>query len=414
MKKYLFTSLVLFATSYSAQVFTPTDFSSDGYPFSIGFPAKITKTTNPSTHDTMLTAHATYSGITYAISVSKVKSIEIAEKSSVSVISKLESKAAQVDAKKSSDIAGNPCTVLNYKNDKGSFITMNCFSKDRYIYQVYTLNKNGYLNDASNGLYFKTLSISSKPNKGNGVITQNTPNSTTTTSSTPSTVTTQQVTQSSGWKVNDRAEIFDTKENKWFGCIILKDNGNNTYKIGYDGYGDTYDEDVEASRIMKPTSNTTPTNVGYIRAVKGSTVSIKGNLKNGQLMEDLEWAESSSMACWVGIRNVEFEGNHLGYWIDLPKKSIVKITVTPTSSKTRINLYGYSGYDFIKIPPYVSRCTSCEASFPEWIGQPNLSEPAKPQTIEFNATTIRNRVYIGVAGARNVLDGEFTLTIEMQ
>ena len=152
----------------------------------------------------------------------------------------------------------------------------------------------------------------------------------------------------------------------------------------------------------------------YVKAIKGQVVTILGDLKSGEIMEDLEWAESSSMACWVGIRNIEFEGNHVAYWFDLPKKSIVKITVTPANTSSRINIYGYSGFDFIKTPPDVSRCTTCEASFPEWIGQPNLSEPSKPKTIEFNATTIRNRVYFAVAGARGVTSGAYTITIELQ
>lgn len=223
-----------------------------------------------------------------------------------------------------------------------------------------------------------------------------------------------QTTNNSTWKLYDRGEIFDTKENKWFGCTIIKVNTDGTYRIAYDGYGDNYDEDLTADKIQKPTSNTTPENVPYIRVQKGNTVYIKGNLRNGQIMEDLEWAELSSMACWPGIRNVEFEGNHIGYWFDLPKKSIVKITVTPASTSSRINIYGYSGFDLKKTPPEVSRCVSCEASHPTWIGQPNLTEPSQPQTIEFNTTTRHTAVYIAVAGAKNVLQGDYTISINIE
>jgi hypothetical protein len=285
------------------------------------------------------------------------------------------------------------------------------------------MTKNAYLNDNQNNAFFNSLQISQgNNNSGSTNVVFKQGNNSNNPTNNPQQNNNQQTNASqptqnaaSGdWKVNDRAEIYDTKEKKWFGCLILKVNSNGTYKIGYDGYGDTYDEDVTADRLAKPTSNTTPANLQYVKAVKGQKIYIKGNLKSGQIMEDFEWAESSSMACWVGIRNIEFEGKHVAYWFDLPKKSIVKITVTPASSNSRINIYGYSGFDFIKTPPEVSRCTACEASFPEWIGQPNLSEPSKPQTIEFNATTIRNRVYFAVAGAKGVVEGDYTITIDMQ
>jgi hypothetical protein len=291
------------------------------------------------------------------------------------------------------------------------------FSVERYIFQLYTLNKTGYLSDSQNAMFYNTLQLNLTSRVTNASNNQPALNNTPIGNNqniTSSSNTANNTTTNSSWNVNDRAEIFDSKENKWFGCLILKVNTNGTYKIGYDGYAETYDEDVTPDRLKKPTSNTTPTNVPYVKAVKGTSVTIKGNLRNGQLMEDFEWAESSSMACWPGIRNIEFEGKHVAYWFDLPKKSIVKITVTPASSKSRINIYGYSGFDFIKTPPEVSRCTSCEASFPEWVGQPNLAEPSKPQTIEFNATTIRNRVYFAVAGAKGVLDGDYTITIDLQ
>lgn len=416
MKQLLVIVLIAFGFSANAQTFNSTGFSVDGYPVSMGFPSKIEKSVKPSANDTLLMAYSGSGGVTYVLTVSKVKNKDFAERSIPGIIKRLESKATKVDAKNNSTVVGYSTTFMNYVNDKGSFISIHVFNVDRYIFQIYTLNKTAYLNDSQNNTFFNTLLVNTQSTGGsanNSVpINSNTNNNTTTsnnsnTGSAPSVVT-------GNWNVNDRAEVYDAKEKKWFGCLILKVNANGTYKIGYDGYGDTYDEDVAADRLNKPTSNTTPATPPYVKAVKGQKITIKGNLNTGQVMDDFEWAESSSMACWPGIRNVEFQGKHVAYWFDLPKKSIVKITVTPASTKTRINVYGYSGFDFIKTPPEVSRCTSCEASFPEWVGEPNLSEPAKPQTIEFNATTIRNRVYFAVAGAKNVLEGDYTITIDLQ
>ncbi len=393
-----------------AQTFSTNNFNTDGYPISAGFPAKIDKSIKPTANDTMLTATSTSGGVTYALTCSRVKTSEIATKAIPGIISRLEKKATKIDSKTTSTIAGKPSTLLKYVNDKGTNITLHLFSEGRFVYQAFILNKTSFTPDNQASLYFNTIQLENKttlPRSNTNPVASPTTNTT----STQPVVTT---TSNAAWAVNDRAEIFDTKENKWFGCLILKVNSNGTYKIGYDGYGDTYDEDVTADRLNKPTSNTTPTKPSYVKAIKGQTITIKGNLKTGEIMEDLEWAESSSMACWVGIRNIEFEGKHVAYWFDLPKKSIVKITVTPASTKSRINIYGYSGFDFIKTPPEVSRCTACEASFPEWVGQPNLTEPSKPQTIEFNATTIRNRVYFAVAGAKGVTEGDYTITIELQ
>jgi hypothetical protein len=387
-----------------AQVFSPTSFKTDGYPVSAGFPAKINKSINPTASDTMLTVTSSNGGITYALTASRVKTEEMANRSIAGIVARLEKKATKIESKISSTIAGKSATLIKYVNDKGTNITLQLFSEGRFVYQAFILDKNSFTSDAQANQYFNSVLLE-RPAA--------TPISTSVAVVAPTTAIAAK-SPTSTWAVNDRAEIFDTKENKWFGCLILKANPNGTYKIGYDGYADTYDEDVASDRLNKPTANTMPVKPSYVKAIKGQTVTIQGNLKAGEIMEDLEWAESSSMACWVGLRNVEFQGNHVAYWFDLPKKSIVKITVTSASTNSRINIYGYSGFDFIKTPPEVSRCTSCEASFPEWIGQPNLAEPAKPQTIEFNATTIRNRVYVAVAGARGVTSGAYTIAIELK
>lgn len=421
MKNLLSLSLIVVALTLNAQTFNTTNFSADGYPVSAGFPSKIEKSVTPSANDTMLMAYSGSGGITYVLTVSKVRDKNFAERSVPGIVKRLEGKASKVELKKASAIGSFATTYMNYINDKGSFISIHVFNVERYIFQLYTMNKTGFLNDSQNSSFYNTLVFGNNDRAQATIPASN--NLAGNATNIGATINNQQVNtqaantsaQTTGaWNVNDRAEIFDSKENKWFGCMILKANANGTYRIGYDGYADTYDEDVEASRLNKPTSNTTPTNVPYIKAKKGTTVTIKGNLKNGFIMEDFEWAESSSMACWPGIRNIEFEGKQVAYWFDLPKKSVVKITVTPASSKSRINIYGYSGYDFIKTPPEVSRCTSCEAAHPEWVGQPNLNEPSKPQTIEFNATTIRNRVYFAVSGAKGVLDGDYTITIDLQ
>ncbi len=174
-----------------------------------------------------------------------------------------------------------------------------------------------------------------------------------------------------------------------------------------------YDEDVSADRIRKATTATVPGNIPYIVLKRFGKTNIDGNLSIGYIMEDLSWATTSQLACWPSIRDVEFQGRHVGYWFDLPEKSIVKITVTPKRKDRRINIYGYAGFDLKTIPPQIPFTNICEASHPEWIGQPDFSILSKPQTIQFNTTTRRTTIYFAVAGARNMFDGDYTISIDI-
>ncbi|TGL92458.1 hypothetical protein EHQ68_01200 [Leptospira congkakensis] len=211
-------------------------------------------------------------------------------------------------------------------------------------------------------------------------------------------------------KKGDRVEVYDAKEGKSFSGMVIKIEKEG-FLIHYDGYADSYDEVVTLDRI-KPMAEIP--GVTFIKSEKGKSVTVIGNLKTGSIMDDLEWAEASSMACWPGIRNVEFEGNQIHYWTDLPKKSTLIVTVKPKNSKTRVNLYAFSGFDPKYIPPKVYGAVSCEASHPTWIGSPDFSKPAEPQTVELRAVGNPYRVFIGVSGAKNITEGDFELTLEVK
>lgn len=422
MKKIILVLSVLISIVAKSQTWTSQNFQSDGYPASASFPAKTDKSIKPTASDTMMQVTSASGGLTYAFVGSRVKNEQVAQKSIPGIVSRLEAKATKVDGKQASTLGGQPSTLIKYVNQKGSFITIHITSLGRFVYQAFIIKKTAYASDAEANAYFSTVSfqtttsstVSTTQLTTPNAVTQatpvgvNAPTVSTNNNSTPATTTT------SAWVLNDRVDVFDPKTNKLYGAVIHKINANGTYRVNYDGYAENYDEDIESVNVRPATSATTPANLPFIKLKKGGTVTVKGNLKTGAVMEDLEWAELSSMACWPGIRNVEFQGNQVAYWFDLPKKSIVKITVTPKSPKTRINIYGYSGFDLKKTPPEVSRCTSCEASHPNWIGEPNLNEPAVPQSIEFNATTQRNMVYFAVAGAKNVLEGDYEITIELK
>lgn len=210
--------------------------------------------------------------------------------------------------------------------------------------------------------------------------------------------------------VGDRVEVFDLKTNKSYSAKILKVQPEG-YLVHYDGYADSYDEVVPTERVKEMAEIK---GVSFIKSEKRKSVIVSGNLKSGNILDDLEWAETSSMACWPGIRNIEFEGNQVYYWTDLPKKSTLVITVKPKDPKKRINLFAFSGFDPKYIPPNVHGAVSCEASHPSWIGQPDFTKPSEPQSVELRAVGNPYRVFIGVSGAKDVLDGEFELTVEVK
>ncbi|MCE9597936.1 MAG: hypothetical protein K8S54_08205 [Spirochaetia bacterium] len=208
------------------------------------------------------------------------------------------------------------------------------------------------------------------------------------------------------WQENDR--VLVKSKGKIYPAIIVEvqDAG---YLVSYDGYADSYNEVVKKSDVtpMKEIAG-----IEYIKTIPGKTVKINGSLKAGKIIKDLSWAERSDIACWPGIRNVEFKGNHVFYWIDIPERAITRITVTPKNGK-RINIYGYS-FDGRNIPPLKYGLQRCEASHPTWIGQPDFTKPPEPQSIEFSTVTRRDVIAIAVAGAKDVLDGEYELAIEIQ
>lgn len=209
------------------------------------------------------------------------------------------------------------------------------------------------------------------------------------------------------WKEGDRVEVLS--KDKWFPGIIqeVQEKG---FLVNFDGYSDSYDEVVDAAKIRaaKPVDG-----ISYITTgLDSGAFRLNGNLKTGKIIRDLRWAERSDIACWPGIRNVEFQGKHVFYWFDLPDHSEAKITVKPLNGK-RINLYVYA-FDGKSVPPLKYPTRQCDAAHPAWIGQPDFSKPPEPQSLDVVAITTRQMYAIGVAGAKGVEEGDFELMVEVK
>jgi len=460
-----------------AQQLSSYSFANDGFSISAGFPSRPSKDFKNNSNSKMLTLTDTRDGITYALILTNTQSASIASQSATNTVSKLWAEASRKDVQQSSSVAGSSSTLLKYVSSKGTYITSHTFTSGVMMCQAMVLQKSSYVNDYSAGNFFSSISFGSYSSGNNqtynppvnnsgafkrfdkvevynrndgkwypGKIRKINANGTyeinydeykrgyedevtadrirsisnnsgsynnNSYNNTNNNIYSNANNNSGTYEKNERVEVWDAKYNKWYGAMILKVNSTNNYRISFDGYADNYNEDVNADRIRNMTSATAPANVPYIKLKKIGKTTVDGNLSSGNTMQDLSWATTSQMACWPSIRDIEFEGRHVAYWFDLPEKSVVKITVTPRHSNRRINIYGYAGFDLKTTPPALVYTNICEASHPIWVGQPNLNEPSKPQTIAFNTTTRRTSIFFAVAGARNVLDGDYTISIDI-
>lgn len=139
--------------------------------------------------------------------------------------------------------------------------------------------------------------------------------------------------------------------------------------------------------------------------------SIKSNLNEGATIE-LDWAQQSNIACFPGTRFYEYMGAHVFYRIDMPSKSNITISVTPIDKSDRINVYALRlGEGNLDVPPNLARAISCEADYPLYTGKAKLTKNNKEKTVELMSTTKSYTILIGVAGAKDLIEGEFKLNI---
>ncbi len=154
-----------------------------------------------------------------------------------------------------------------------------------------------------------------------------------------------------------------------------------------------------------------PAGVTTTSAKAGAVVEVKGNLASGKTM-DLAWAANSSVACFPATRFDAFRGNHVLYATSLPKESVFTITAVPDDPKTDLSVYAYTigTTDFTHVPPNVPSVTSCEGGY-DFTGKAN---PGASEKVTLNATTNPYNVVIGVAGAKGVVTGGYTLKLDLK
>lgn len=166
----------------------------------------------------------------------------------------------------------------------------------------------------------------------------------------------------------------------------------------------------------EPTNNN-PYGISYeeIAAIDpGSSVTVDGDLSDGLTLPELDWAALSNVACFPATRFIEFQGKQKFYSVDIPQGSELVVTVTPTGTKERINVWGYIDFDGKNLPPLTS-VTSCEAGYELYVGNPDLTKEGEPQDISFAQAVNRGfTAFIAVSGANGVESGTYSLEFALQ
>ncbi len=116
-----------------------------------------------------------------------------------------------------------------------------------------------------------------------------------------------------------------------------------------------------------------------------------------------------------------FNGNHVLYRVTLPAASAMKIILMPKNNKL-LNLYALrqgAAASGQSVPPNITSVTaiSCEASYPMYAnlagGGRVTNKDDGTRKVQFISVRAPYSMLIGVAGAKNLTEGDFTLRIEI-
>ena len=146
-------------------------------------------------------------------------------------------------------------------------------------------------------------------------------------------------------------------------------------------------------------------------ARKGETVAYKGDLADGTVIRSLDWADNSSVACFPGTQNKKFNGHHVFFVTEIPRYSVMDITLIPDDKNSNFSLYAYQdGTTSKAFPPELHSCVSCEADH-KWDYPKRGKTQDHTRSVSLNAVNNPYRVVIGVAGAEGLKQGGFRIQI---
>ena len=144
------------------------------------------------------------------------------------------------------------------------------------------------------------------------------------------------------------------------------------------------------------------------------SVSVPGDLAKGEII-DIDWAWSSSNACFPATQSIKFRGNHVFFATTMPPRSEMKISVTPTDPSGDLSIYAYRlGSNVHYLVPDLPSSITCEADHKwdrPWKNKVQTSE----RKVEFQNPSHDNtyNILIGVTAPKGVTTGTFDLKIRL-
>ncbi len=150
-------------------------------------------------------------------------------------------------------------------------------------------------------------------------------------------------------------------------------------------------------------SNPWPATVTVLQVHKGEGVEDKGVVRRGVLAQDL-----SMVTCMPASRRALFRGHTVLYAAALPPQAKVTVNVAPTRSNKHLAVFAYT-VDDNRFDLPSSRATPRSCSVAAW--SPN--GPARSR-IQLETGARPENLVVGVSGPGNMLDTDYTLTIEVR
>jgi hypothetical protein len=148
-----------------------------------------------------------------------------------------------------------------------------------------------------------------------------------------------------------------------------------------------------------------------LHTARNQIVSISGKLENGILMPELDWASTSSMACFPATENAKFQAKHVMYATIIPTRSTMIIKVIPKDPNVDLSLWAYSiGTTDFSTPPKVPRSVSCEYDA-KWDRAWANKTQDHTRSVELRAVNNSYNILIGVSGPASTASAEFDLEV---
>ena len=144
------------------------------------------------------------------------------------------------------------------------------------------------------------------------------------------------------------------------------------------------------------------------------TATVTGKLEEGRKLTDLSWAWNSSNACFPATQKEKFTGNHVFFITEMPARSIITVTVKPKKSGVNLSVYGYqTAAGKLVMPDDLQSPVTCEADH-KWDYPKRGKTQGDERVMTFNSTTGTYRIFIGVAGANGLTEGDFTVAVSLK